>query len=371
MIKQGHLGNIELFILFALYQVILTTYNLPTVLANRAATGAWLLNILLNAGGLLLFIPLYLLLKRFPDQSIIEIASEVLGPAGRIIVTILSGGLYFYYLVIFVRVWTEMIKAVMLPSAPVSVIMAIALLAPVLIGYLGLEQLGRTALIFAPFILLGVVLFVSLSLPGQGLEGLFPILGVSPLEHLTNALQLSPLVHETLFLGIWAPYFRKGNNLLKFVIWGFILTSLLTTAQVIVLQLVFPYPLLQLIPTPIDQAVRTIYLGRFIQRLEAVYVVMFIVVSALNTATALLNGTLAVAQGLRLQDWRPVIFPWVVIAFAAAMVPRSAVDLSIWFYLLPNSIIYAIISVGVPVLLYGAALLRRKKGGSRLEPQTD
>jgi spore germination protein KB len=370
MIKQGHVGTMELFSIVTIVQSITLFYNLPNLLAERAQTGAWLLQIFTNIFGFLLFIPIYLLLKKFPGESIIDIAHKLMGNIGRTLVGFVLGGYYFYTFVHYLRVFGDAVISSALLATPLYAILLLAILPPILIAYLGLESLTRIALIFAPFIGVGLFLLVVLALPDVNFDALYPLLGVSLLEHGKNALQLAPVVHGTLFLAIWAPYFRKEKGMFSLVVVVFALTMIIATTVVMLTELDFPYPGCKIIPLPIYQIARLIYFGRFIQRVEALVLIMAILTTLLHICTMFSTCVLAFAQSWKLTDWRPIIFPLAVTGFALAFIAHDLRELSVWYYSVPNSLISAGVSIFLPLLLYTLGLFKGK-GGEKSENQTN
>ncbi|HZW83712.1 MAG TPA: GerAB/ArcD/ProY family transporter [Candidatus Deferrimicrobium sp.] len=371
MTKQGHVGTIELFSIVTIVQVIPVFYSLPNLLAERVQTGAWLLQILINFLGFILFVPIYLLLKNFPGKSIIDIAQYLMGNIGRTLVSLLLGGYYFYTFVHFLRVFGEAVINTALLATPLYAILVLAIMPPMLIAYLGLESLTRTSLIFAPIIGLGILMIIVLTLPDVNFDAIYPLLGKSLLDHGKNALELAPVVHGTLFLAIWAPYFRKEKGMFSLVLVVFVLTMIIATSVVILTELCFPYPDIKLIPLPIYQIARIIYVGRFVQRIEALVLIMAIVTTQLHICAMFSTSVLAFAQGWKLTDWRPIIFPLAVTGFALAFIAHDLRELAAWYYSVPNSIISAGVSVFLPIILYTLWLFKGKKGGENAENQTN
>ncbi|HEX3016148.1 MAG TPA: GerAB/ArcD/ProY family transporter [Desulfobacteria bacterium] len=362
MVKQGHIGTTELLALLIIYQSILMFYNLPTALAIRATTGAWLLNILVCAASISFYLPIHLLIKRFNYAPLPEIAYAVLGKAGGIGVTLVVSGFFLYLFTMFLKLFAGAIGVTILPNTPVSVIILISIIGIIAVSFYGMEGVTRTALIFLPFVVLGFILTIILSVPELDSAGMFPLLGVPVQDHLSHAGLLGLVVHETLSLSVVAPYVRKGKSLSKLCVWTLVIVAVVSTILVLLCQLQFIYPGLKEIPYPLYQLVRMIYVGRFIQRLDAVFVLLAIVSSTIQMSFIFQITMLSLAQGLRLDDWRPLIMPVAIIAYALTFLFFSPESITTWYYSIGNSVLTACVTLTVPLLIFFVSLARGKRG---------
>jgi len=363
MVKQGHVGNPELLATLFISQSMLFFYSLPTVLVQKAATGAWLLNVFVNTTGILLFLPLYFLLKRFPGLSIIEIAAEVLGKVAGLAVSATMSLFFLYSFVTFTRAYAIATITTLFNRTPVNAVLAVTVITCGIVAYLGLEALTRTTLIFVPFIAFGSALTLFLALEKSDWSGVYPLLGVPLSQHFLAAVNLAPIVNLTLFIGVFSPYLRHGKGSLNLVFWAIAGAGILTTFTEIVIEVMFPYPGIKLLPYPLYQVVRMVHIGPFLQRLEALFVLDAGVTSLLYNAMYLLAAVLAMSQGLKLVDWRPLIFPMGILGFSLATLLYSGSDLAKWGYSWTSSLIYLLISSGLPLFIYLVSIFRGKRGG--------
>ncbi|MDA8442297.1 MAG: GerAB/ArcD/ProY family transporter [Peptococcaceae bacterium] len=362
MLKQGHVGNLEMFVLISIYTSVLYFYSLPAILGEKVATGAWILNILLGVGGFLFFLPLGFLLKRFPGRSIVEIAGDVLSGPGRISVMVAIASFYLLEAAMFARTLAGSLTTTVLPHTPTSANLAMIFIVGGMLSYVGFEAITRTALIFSPFILGGMLLIAFLVLPDVNTTALYPLLGASLQQHAVAAFQFTPVVHEVLFVGVVAPYLRQGRSPLGTVFWALALATVVTTFVVIVIELSFPFPGFEFVPYPMLQVAKMVRIGRFIERIEALFLIMALVAILIQFSMVLHNGILSLAQGLKLADWRPLIFPWVIIGYALAFIPHSGRDVEFFVYSIWNGIIFLSVGTLLPLALYLMALIRGKKG---------
>ncbi len=370
MIKQGHVGTLELFTTVSIYQSFALLYHLPNALGRDAYTGAWLLNLLAGLLSVLVSLSVCLLLHRFPGKSIIEIAEELLGRWGGLLLSLAVAGFYLYIAAISTRAAGDSTVSTIMLDTPLSVLMAGGLVAIAAVSYLGLESLTRTALIFSPFILLGFGLVICLSLPDAHWDAIYPLLGTPLPSLLQSSGKFAFTVHDCFFMAILAPYLRQPKSVFRVTFWSIMLVTVLGTVLILVVEAVLSYPSFKLVGFPVYEVVRLIYIGRFLQRIEALFVVMVVVVSLVYSSMAFHTGILALAQGWKLSDWRPLVFPWAVIVFSLGILPRDSVVVGRWYYSLGNALLFSVLFVLLPMFLYTIAVLKGKKGGRQVEEQS-
>ena len=85
----------------------------------------------------------YLLLKRFPNLSIMEIADNVLGKFFGSVLSLLCCVFFIFTASIDMREFVEVMKIFVLPESPPSFIMIIFSLSVVALSFMGLETIAR------------------------------------------------------------------------------------------------------------------------------------------------------------------------------------------------------------------------------------
>lgn len=364
MLKQGHLGSMEVFVLASIYQAWPFLFNFPAILSQNAATGAWLLNISIGLFSILMLLPICALLKRFPGRSIIGISQELVGKGGAMAITLFLAAVYLMMTILSSSVLASSVETTILPRTPMSAELGLIFVVGAIVSYLGLESLSRTALIFSPFILVGFLLIIVLAMPDLDLSGMYPVLGVPLARYPSSTVLLSPSAHELIFIGIIAPYLRNGKSPFSLLTWSIIVITAITSLLMLTIELTFPYPECSLVPYPVLQVTKLVHIGMFVERIEALFLILAMVASLLEFCTVFHTGVLTVAQGLGLSDWRPLIFAAVIIAYSLSFVPYSGREIVTFYYSPIYNFILATASTFVPFLLYLVALLRGRRGES-------
>ncbi|MEW5762861.1 MAG: GerAB/ArcD/ProY family transporter [Bacillota bacterium] len=363
MRNKPHLGYAEAVALVTYFVVskVFLSYHLTIV--DGAATGAWqVLLFLVPVGGGLLLALLVALERRFPGLSIIEAGEVVAGPW-------LNGLFALGYVAFFLAVtglqlrqFSERIVLGLIPEMPVSVAVLTFVGAAWAAAYLGIEGIARTARMFFWFewisfaaILLGTVTF------WDG-DALWPLLGNGPLATLQTGAVNVGIVSDLFLLAVVYPFLPAGKTgaVGRAAV---VHSTLALTALVLVLLLAFPYPVAREISLPSYELSRLVYLGRFGQRLETLFVPMWGIAALVTTAAGLWAAAYTISRALRLPYWRPlvpaVVVLTVAVAFAAPNVPAAVR----WDNEIVRRLLAPAVTFGFPLILLLISLWSPRKAG--------
>lgn len=323
MEHEGHIGLLQGTIL--LYAVLTAKIFLeyPSILIHEAGPAAWQAALVMTAGTLLLYLPTGALARRFPGRSLAAINVEV---AGAIFGPLLTLGVALWLLTsvaLTIRDFTETFIVALLPTTPPSVMMSVILICLAYASYRGLEPLSRAAQIFFPLILVAAVLVLILSLPRGDTSLLYPFWGHGLPTTVSNGLYNIGMLGEVIILLVLGYAFRDGKSVRTSGLLGILLAGLSIALSLAVEVMVFGaedgaqqgFPLLTL--------VRLVYLGRFLQRVEALIVMFWFFAAAVRLSAIFHAAVVAVTDGLRLPSHRPVIFPLAIIVGSLSLLPTD------------------------------------------------
>lgn len=337
---------------------VFLSYHLVAV--DRAATAAWqvvLLVVLL--GGAALLAVLARLLRSFPGQSIVDVGETVAGPwfnslfvLGYLAFFLTGAGLQL-------RQFSEQILIGFNPETPISVVVFSYLTGVGVAAYLGLEVIARTARLFFWFEWISFALILLGTIPFWDFEALWPLLGNGPLSVLSGGLNQLGLVSDLFLLAVIYPFIphERTRDIGRAVI---LHGAAALTLLVLVLLLAFPYPVAREIPLASYELSRLIYLGRFVQRMETLFLPMWAVAGLVSTATGLWAAAYVTSRALRLPHWRPLLPAVMVLVVAVAFIApnvTAAIRLENEFlrrYFAP------VIAFGIPIILVLLARRRRR-----------
>jgi len=344
IIKEGTFGPGEAIILLGISNIARIFLSYPRSLVEIGGSAAWMTPLGGLAAALAGIYLMSLVLKKSPGSTIIEITEMVFGPFIGMAVNILiiahileMGG------ALFIREFSEAMLITTLRFAPISVIDAVFLAMGLLGAYLGIEALARTARLIYPYILGGLIILIFTLIPFWNFHNLLPVFGKGPKEVFLLGTYSTAGIAEIIIAGVivqamgGAEIFARIGYRSMLIGFAFLIITLA------VLVLTYNWPISEEFTLPFLRLARTIYLGRFIQRLEAIFILVWVFVGALKIALLLYGAAVSLARSLKLPDYRPLIWPLGLAMFILGLLPLdmlAAIKLDIVylrsFVLIPN-----------------------------------
>lgn len=333
----------------------------PAVLGHKGQTAAWLVLLVATLVAAVAFLPTAILLERYPEKTIIEIGEELLGPIGNAFFALIIFLTFLAITSLILRQYAERTITVSLNNLPLSVAMVMLLVGAAVACYLGLEAINRSVWI-AGFIIVFMLLLVQfLPFPYWQTDYLFPLGGSGLKEILFEGLKRSSLFAEVLMLAVIYPSLPKGA-VRSVGLTGLLLSGLIMALTIFTTQLVFPVQVFQEMSLPTFETSRLIYFGRFIQRLESIFIPLWVFACLIKVSLGCYLMCLILTRWLKLPYYRPFILPVVVITMATAFIPANVSE-AVWVDTQIVRVFGAIPAFGLPVLLLLLAFWRQRQRG--------
>jgi len=327
---------------------------------DAAANAAWMVPI---ADTIMALAALYLLvavLKREPGLNLAETGERLVGPY-------INTGFSLYYLVVFVagagltlRQLSERVLSGFLPDTPISLVSSFILLGSLAVAYLGPEAVARTARFLVSVIVVSTLVLIIMTVPLWQTNAMYPLWG--------NGLPgiLKGIVNNTgdfvyiLLLGFIYP-FLPGDRALSIGFWSVAAMGASMFIFVLVAILVFAYPTVSELNNPTFEVARMVNLGRFGQRLEILFLPIWMFSNLVFLSISLYAGSSVLATLSRVTDNRPFLFSAAVLTMVVAFMPQSEPQAARWTHIFISRYSFYIL-VGILLALIGAGLL---KGGGK------
>ncbi|MDD4335417.1 MAG: endospore germination permease [Desulfotomaculaceae bacterium] len=321
MIKEGKFGLAEAIILMAVSNVARVFLPYPRYLVELGGSAAWMTPI----GGLAVTLVgayiMSLVLKKNPDNTIIEITEEAFGSILGITFNLITIAFFISVCFLFVREFSEALITAALPETPISVIATVYIAIGLLGSYLGIEAIARSTRLTYIYVFGGIVLLLFALTPQWKFDNLFPVFGngffpIFGLGAFSTAAVTEIILAAVLVQAIGgADKYMRINffaALIAFTVLGVLLAALvLTMGKEVATETSLPFYRLS----------RNIYLGRFFQRVEALFIIIWSIVGAIKIALTLYGASVSLARTLKLPDYRPLIWPLGLIVFIFSFLP--------------------------------------------------
>lgn len=302
--------------------------NFPRNMAEVAGTAGWLVAIYISMLAFVAFYIIQRLYKKFEGLDLLDLGEHAAGGIGRIAVGLIVIATLIFSVSLYLRVFVEDMKVVALTVSPISYVASFFIICMAIGAYLGIEAIARYHALAIPVIIAGYIIIISGVTPYVDLSNIFPILGNGAKALLVDGSMKSGVYMEFIILFLLIP-FIKNNKTMKSV--GFI--SLGTTAFFIVLATfiyltVIPMPDALERILPMFHLSRLINIGRFFQRIDAIFVLIWATAGLMYTTTGLYFIAYIFKKTFRLKHYRPLILPFCVILYTLSLVPDSLLQAS-------------------------------------------
>lgn len=334
----------------------------PTTLIEAGGMAGWLIALIISLLSLFYFWLITLLMKKFPGKTIVEITEEVLGPYLGTAANLLYAAFFFNLVIILFRQYGETMIASTLPRAPISIIVGVFALAAGGTLLFTIQTLARTARIVTPFIAAALALSLLTVLTYFNWNNFFPILGTGPVQLVTQGIKYSGIA-EALLAALLLPVFQGWEHFRKAGLYGIAAGGAALVAFTFVYQGVFITNEAVEEALPYYRLTGIIQLGRFFQRIEAIFLLSWSMVGMIKLAVSLYAGALVLTKTLKLPDHRPVLLLSLILTFALSFAPPdlpSTIELDtftrIWAFL-PTVIL--------PAFILFLTFFKKKKGGTK------
>lgn len=310
----------------ALVFMLLAAKSILPYPADMVATGqtaGWLLVILHTALQLALVLALIPALARYPGRGLAELNQEVCGP---VLGTALNGVVLAWLLAnlaMVLRLFTEAFITAILPGTPPGVI-ALAALGAALYGASGgLEVISRANLLLTPLIAAGFLAVLVFNLDDVRFQWLLPFWGPGPDRLAVAAVQHVGYMGEVSLLLLYAYALRTAAGLRRVAIWGLALGGLALAALTAMVTAVFGVGSAVRQALPLFSLAQMVYLGRFFQRAESLFVLLWALAAMIYLATLLHAAGITAAAALGVPYFRPLLWPLAALALAISLVPGN------------------------------------------------
>jgi spore germination protein (amino acid permease) len=299
--------------------------NMPRIVAEDAGTAGWILALYVSIIAVGLFVIMSLFYKNFEGKDLLDIAHETFGRIGRVVVGII---IVIYLIVItsvVLRGFSENMKIISLNLSPISYVIFFFTVSMAVGAYMGIEAIIRVAAIIVPVIIAGYIIIAMGVLPYTQLSRIAPWLGAGPYAIFVKGLTRVSIYSEGLFIALIAPFLKTNKNFRSVGYTGFLLSAIFITLSSIIYLLIYQYPLATENFLPMYQLARLIYFGRFFERIESLFLVIWAMTAFLYLAFGLFFSVYVFQKTMELKYYQPLIFPFLIIIFSMSILPPNLI----------------------------------------------
>ena len=291
------------------------------------------------------------LFKKFGNADIIDV-SEFLG--GKVFKTIIGCIFIFYFIVsssILLRNFCEAIGLVYFPMTPIIFIILLFVIGSCISNRLGFNISLKVNLIILPIALISIVFIFVANFKNFDIQKIFPILGAGFNDTFITGLLNISAFEGILYLYFIPPYLKEPEKYKMISIVSTILTGVYLILCVSIILFIFPSFFTTNEIMPLYSAARYISFGNFLQRLESIFMMVWIL-AFISYLTIACKFSVSIFQKLtNIKNTKEIINIFGLLILAVSMFPKNLAESTFW-----ETRIYSYVSVAV-IFILGITIL--------------
>ncbi|MFD2116724.1 endospore germination permease [Paenibacillus yanchengensis] len=293
---------------------------IPYIITEKSQQDAWFAFLIGIVIGMAALYFITKVISLFPNLSIVESSSQVLGKWVAIPFIIIYLLYFSLNITTHIREAADFVVIQVMSETPLQAIILLILLATVYGALQGIEVIARASQLFFPFMVIIFFIVMFMLISKTKLEYIWPFLenGMFPVWKGVVPAASYPFM-ELCFLFLIAPFVEDKSKLTKniyigaaigaFFIFIMLLMSLLVLGPYIVGNHLYPSYTLA----------KKISFGNFIQRIEGTLALLWTVTIFIKIAIGISIVSLGLKQMLQLPSEKKIIFPLAMVLFYSSI----------------------------------------------------
>ncbi|MFT8320674.1 MAG: endospore germination permease [Bacillus sp. (in: firmicutes)] len=331
----------------------------PAITSHYADRDMWISPIIGSVMGFITLMIIYLLARRFPNETLIQYSEKILGPLfGKII------GLAYLFFVfhacgIIIRQYTDFIINSFLPTTPMYVVIGSLVLISSFAVKGGLEVIGRATQLLIPLFLVSPLILLLLLTEFKS-GNMLPFMenGIKPV--LLGAALPQAWFSEISLVSMLFPFLTDQKKGLKWGIISMVMVAGFLTFENMVSVFLFGSSTAEY-NYPVFSAFRYISIPPFFEHLDVFIVIVWVIGVFVKLSVFYYIFCLGTTQLLRLSNYRSIVFPLgVCIVSMSFWVAPSTAELNELFALTDPFYVTSFMTI-IPFVLLIMAIIRKKK----------
>ncbi|WP_438315587.1 GerAB/ArcD/ProY family transporter [Sporosarcina sp. FA9] len=362
MMQNVKIDSNQFLILVIFFTIGTGILEVPSVLAAETKQDAWITAIIGMGIGFLVIWFFTTLALWFPQLSYVQINELVYGKWIGKAVSVLFVMMSFIYSATLLFQSGNFLNTHIMPNTPMSALNILMAGIMVMGVYLGLETIARSAEIFGAIFFITFIVFVVLIAPDIQIDNIKPVFEAESKTMIKSSFFIVLLSsgNAIVLLMIFPAFVNDVKQAKK----SFLLGNLIGGLIIIVITF-FCISILGAVKTaneiyPTYELAKRISVGNFIERIEEVMALLWILSLYFKMILYFYASVLAIAQILNLKDYRPIIIPLgLIAAFLSLMIYPNIIYKQEWDNTTEKSL-SLVVGIILPLLLAVVYGIRRK-----------
>lgn len=356
----------QLTLLTFTYIIATGTLFVPSIVADKAGQDGWLSVLIGGLAGVITALIVTNLGLRYPSKSLIEYSEAISGKFLGKIIGIIFMIFFLHFTSIMIREITSTIHGTLLHTTNIEIITFIIFLATAYSVKMGLETITRANTLNLIVTFIAIFIVFILLIKDMNPENLTPVLskGISPA--LKGALSPAGWFCEIVSISFVMPYLNKPKEARLCSIIGVVWAAVTLSFMASLVIMIFGPELSSVLTFPTLQAVRYINIGQYVQHIEIIFLIPWIVSNYIKISFFYYVSVLIISDFFKIKEIKTLVIPVGLFIYSLSLTLfKNGVELTSFLtktwggYSLP-------IELGIPLLLFIIEIIR-KKGNKKIE----
>lgn len=361
IMSRPQIGTLEAIILILSVVVTHTILTLPSDILTSMQSASILNLIFVSVIAIIITYVIFRLFKNFPGLDIIDI-SELVG--GKVLKNLIGTIFITYFLItssMLLRNFCESIKIIYYPMTNIFFILAFFVIAVCMANRLEFSATLKTNMIILPIVLLSIIFLFFSNMNLFTPERIFPILGDGLYNTFLLGLGNLYSFGGIAFLYLLPPLLKEPDKFKKISLISIGVTALYLILTIATLLFMFSFFVTTNEITPLYNATRYIEFGTFFQRLESVFLLIWILAFACYLSIVSKFSMGIFKKLTKIETKKPLIDIFGLLILAISLIPRNyAMSQNFESNIYPLLVIGIVFFMGLSLLIL-ANLKRRKE----------
>ena len=291
------------------------------------------------------------LFKKFGNADLIDI-SEYLG--GKVFKNIVGAIFIFYYIVsssILLRNFCEALGLVYFQMTPIIFLILLFVIGSCISNRLGFNVSLKVNLLILPIALISIVIIFIANIKSFDIQKIFPILGGGFKNTFVTGLLNISAFEGLKYLYFLPPFLKEPEKYKKISVLSAILTGTYLILCVSIILFIFPSFFTTNEIMPLYSAARYISFGNFLQRLESIFMMVWIL-SFISYLTIACKFAISIFQKItNIKNTKEIVNIFGLLIIAVSLLPKNLAVSTFW-----ETKIYSYVSVAV-IFILGLSIL--------------
>ncbi|GFZ31073.1 hypothetical protein CSC2_15990 [Clostridium zeae] len=362
MIKEGKFGTREAVSLTTLVLISKLFYTSISVLIKTTSTSAWYTTLISCITSIILFLCVSQLIRRYPNKNLVQIFDLVVGRFIGKTLSLIFIAYFIFYSGATIREFVEMLIAYILPYTQPSIILVVFLGVVIAYSYVGIEGIARMAYIGFFCVVVGLITILVLPYKLYDVSNLTPIGGYGIKVAFTMGLWRTSAYSEVIILAFIINCLHGYEQFKKVGLISLILSGIVISIGTACSLMAFEYTQGSENLSSLFQLSRVIYLSRFLQRIESIFIFIWVIASIINVSVTFYLAISIFCKAFNIPRHRPCLLPFAYLTFMVTLMPKNISEATEIYITLIRQ--YSmIITYFIPILVLLIAIVRGEKGG--------